>query len=234
IRDAKGEWVFILNNDTKLDKNCIKELYNAVKEKPKIGMVSPKMYFWDKSIDTLGLQLYKRGYTTDIKEFKKENKLLAPCGGGAFYSKKMLDSIKILDGYDYFDSDYFIYAEDFDLGLRAQLAGWKCIHAPSAKLAHLHGATMNKFSSNQVFLGDRNRAWSIIKNYPSKVFWKYFHWFIIMNLFTLVKWVFKGKPLPIIKSKLSIIFGSGKILKKRKYVQKIKKISDKEFMQLMV
>jgi len=175
IRAAKGEWIFILNNDTKLKNNCIEELYNAVKSNPKAGMASPKMYFWGKSVDTLGLQLHKKGYTTDIKKLENGKQPLAPCGGAAFYSKKMLNTIKILredSKYDYYDSDYFIYYEDFDLGLRAQILNWKCIHASKAELNHLHGATMNKFSTNQVFYGDRNRSWTLIKNYPTKIFWK--------------------------------------------------------------
>ena len=105
---------------------------------------------------------------------------------------------------------------------------------PSAKVQHLHGATMNKFSDNQVFLGDRNRSWTIIKNYPAKIFWRYFHWFIGMNLYTLIKWVVRGKPLPIIKSKFNILLGLNKVLKKRKQIQKLKKITDKEFKELMV
>ena len=147
----------------------------------------------------------------------------------------MLESVKIKeDGkYDYYDSDYFIYYEDFDLGLRARLLGWRCIHAPDAVVHHLHGATMGKFSSIQVFFGDRNRSWTIIKNYPAKVFWKNFHWFLAINLATLIKWTFKGKPLPIIKSKFSMISGLGKMLKKRKYIQSIKKISDKDFEEIM-
>ena len=236
IRAAKGEWVFILNNDTKLEKNCIEELYKAAKGRENAGMASPKMYLWNKEIDTLGLQLLKKGYTKDIKNAAWDQEPLAPCGGAAFYSGKMLDSVKIpgKNGkHDYYDSDYFIYYEDFDLGLRARLLGWKCVHAPDAVVYHLHGATMNKFSSTQVFFGDRNRSWTIIKNYPAKVFWKNFHWFLAINLATLLKWTFKGKPLPIIKSKFSMLAGLRKMLRKRGYIQEKRRINDKEFEKLM-
>ena len=237
IRAAKGEWIFILNNDTKLEKNCVEELYKAVKGKENAGMASPKMCLWDKKVDTLGLQLLKKGYTKDIKKVEWDKEPLAPCGGAAFYSRKMLESVKIKGKnwkYDYYDSDYFIYYEDFDLGLRARLLGWKCIHAPDAVVYHLHGATMGKFSSTQVFFGDRNRSWTIIKNYPAKVFWKNFHWFLILNFATLAKWTLKGKFFPIIKSKFSMLVGLGKMLKKRKYIQEKRRVNDEEFEKLMV
>ena len=93
---------------------------------------------------------------------------------------------------------------------------------------------MNKFSNNQVFYGDRNRSWTLIKNYPTKIFWKKIHLFLAMNLATLFKWIFKRKPLPIIKSKFSMLIGLRKMLGKRKFIQKTRKISDKEFEELMV
>lgn len=235
IRNSRGDWVLILNNDTKLDKQCIQQLINSVSGE-KMGMASPAMYYWGKEIDTRGLRLLKQGYTKDIKSIEEAKKVLAPCGGAAFYSKSMLENINLKrrnGKKDYFDPDFFIYAEDFDFGLRAQLAGWKCIHVPTAKVDHLHGATMNKYSNTQIFLGDRNRSWTIIKNYPSLIFWKKFPYFLAMNLASFIKWSFKGKPLPICKSKISILFGLPSLLKKRRRVQQLRKISNKEFADLL-
>src|SRR3989338_3853888 len=47
IEKSKGRYVFILNNDTKLDKSCLKELVNVMDSNKKIGMVSAKMLFFD-------------------------------------------------------------------------------------------------------------------------------------------------------------------------------------------
>lgn len=236
IRHAKGEWLFILNNDTVLDKNCVIELYKASQDGKNIGMVSPVMYLEKGTVDTLGLQLLKYCYTEDIKKIDNKTKLLAPCGGAAFYSKKMLDDIKIKKNnhnFDYFDSDYFIYYEDFDLGIRSRLYGWKCVHAPKATLLHEHGATMNKYSSKQVYLGDRNRMWSILKNYPFLALLRFIHWIVIMNIVSLLKWIVKGKGYSIIKSKISILVGMGKTFKKRRVVMQNKKIGYKEFIGLI-
>ncbi|HIH38493.1 glycosyltransferase family 2 protein [Candidatus Woesearchaeota archaeon] len=236
IRAAAGEWIFVLNNDTKLKPRCIEALAKAVEGKKNVGMGCPKMYFWEEGIDTLGLRFKKQGYTTDIKELLPHEVPLAPCGGDAFYRKKMLDDISFSrpDGQqDYFDSDYFIYAEDFDLGLRARIAGWECLYADGAELHHLHGATMNHYSDKQVYLGDRNRNFTIIKNYPMPVLIKKLPSFILMQAATLLKWAFKGKPLPIIKSKWETLRALPQLIKKRKNIQKHLKISTKEFEALM-
>jgi len=164
IEKSKGRYVFILNNDTKLDKSCLKELVNVMDSNKKIGMVSAKMLFFDSNkVDTLGLKVLKWGFTEDIK--KAEQIPFCPCGGAAFYRKAMLEDTKLDD--DYFDSDYFIYADDYDLGFRARLRGWDCRLADKAIVYHLHGATMSKETDKQIYLGDRNRIWTIIKNYPN-------------------------------------------------------------------
>lgn len=234
IRSSKGEWVFILNNDTKLHKHCIRELVHSVKNQ-KIGMASPAMYYWGKDIDTRGLRLLKQGYTKDIKKLAEAKHLLAPCGGAAFYSREMLEQTKMKRKKrdDYFDSDYFIYAEDFDLGLRARLAGWQCIHVPEAKVDHLHGATMNKYSDRQVYLGDRNRSWTIVKNYPATIFIKYFPYFLLMHLATLIKWVLKGKSIPIIKAKIVLLITFPLIFKKRRKIQSKRTASNSQFEKLL-
>ena len=46
--------------------------------------------------------------------------------------------------FPFFDEDYFIYAEDVDLGLRARLLGYKTMHVPDAVLYHMHQHTTKK------------------------------------------------------------------------------------------
>ena len=64
----------------------------------------------------------------------------------------------------------------------------------------------------------------LIKKLPS---------FILMQAATLLKWAFKGKPLPIIKSKWETLRALPQLIKKRKNIQKHLKISTKEFEALM-
>ena len=51
------------------------------------------------------------------------------------YRRQMLDHIGL------FDEDFFAYADDAELGLRARIAGWKCLYMPGAVVRHHRGAT---------------------------------------------------------------------------------------------
>lgn len=226
IRAADSDFIFILNNDTKLDRDCLMQLMNVVDSDPKLGMITPQMLYYDGKIDTFGLSAFKSGLTEDIKS---DMDIFCPCGGAALYKKEMLEDIK-LDN-DYFDSDYFIYAEDFDLGFRARLRGWKCVHVRKATVHHMHGATM-KQSPLSVYLGDRNRLLTVIKNYPSSLLLRYSPFILGLQLLTVVKYLFIH-PLLIIKSKFSALILLPKMLRKRSIIQKGRTIKIKELMKLL-
>ena len=226
IRKVESYYVLVLNNDTKLDIDCLKYLMAVVDSNPKLGMITPQMLYFDGKIDTFGLTAYKSGLTKDVKS---DMDIFCPCGGAALYKKEMLEDIKL--GDDYFDSDYFIYAEDYDLGFRARLRGWKCIHVPKAIVHHMHGATM-KQSPLSVYLGDRNRLLTVIKNYPAPLLLRYSPMIIGLQLLTIAKYIFIH-PLLILKSKLSALFLLPKMLKKRAIIQKGKKIKNVELMKLL-
>ena len=50
IKASKGKYIFLLNNDTKLDKNCIKNLVKSLNENPMISMVAAKMLQYNNPI----------------------------------------------------------------------------------------------------------------------------------------------------------------------------------------
>jgi len=229
IENSMGDYIFILNNDTRLDKNCLKELMNSVNRNPHTGMLCPKISYHDtKETDSLGLVISKSGLSKDIKDYK--TKPFCPCGGAAFYKREMLEDIKLDD--DYYDSDYFIYMEDYDLGFRARLRGWECTAVPKAIVYHLHGATMKNQPDKSVYLGIRNRLYTIIKNYPSKFLIKYFFHIKILHFVIFVRYLFKGKLLIFLKAYYDFIRSFPRLIKKRRLIQKRKKISNKELDKL--
>jgi len=232
IRNASGNYIILLNNDIKLNKNFIRELVKVADSNKRIGMVAPKIVYFDTdNIDTIGLRLFKSGLAWDTKDPSKANAVIAPCAGAALYKRKMLDDIKINN--EYFDKDFFIYCEDLDLGLRAQARKWKYSYAPKAIIHHLHSATMGKHKDRSVYLSHRNNVWVIIKNFPTKVLIKNFLWITLAQLATVLIYVRKGKTKIILKSKIDAIKGLKKILKKRKKIQYKRKITEYEFQALL-
>jgi GT2 family glycosyltransferase len=55
ITAAKGEYLFLINNDTEVTENLIERLVNTLEENPQVGIVSPKiLYYNTKVIQYLG------------------------------------------------------------------------------------------------------------------------------------------------------------------------------------
>jgi GT2 family glycosyltransferase len=74
----------------------------------------------------------------------------------------------MLDDIGLYDEDFFAYADETDMGWRAQLAGWKCIYSPKAIVYHLHSISSGgRYSSFKAFLVERNRIWVALKNFPN-------------------------------------------------------------------
>jgi GT2 family glycosyltransferase len=148
IREAHGEFILCLNNDTVLDKDFLKECILAMKSDKDIGIVSGKILSADgKLIDTAGEFLSRsrkpleRGYRSkDCGQFEKEGFVFGAGGVAPFYRAKMLEEIKLKEG-EYFDNDYGLFYEDLDLNWRANLFGWKAYYTPKAICFHARGSS---------------------------------------------------------------------------------------------
>ena len=68
----------------------------------------------------------------------------------------------------FFDSDFFAYLEDVDLGYRAQLHGWKNVYCADALVLHTgSGTTGHGYSDFKVYHSARNNIYLLYKNTPA-------------------------------------------------------------------
>lgn len=245
ILQAKGKYVLVLNNDTEMDKNCLDELLKIVEADEKIGMCAPKILMQSdrKRIDSAGLLLYPDGLSRgrgrleiDCGQYDELEEVIFPSGCCGLYRRRMLEEIGL------FDKNFFMCVEDTDLGLRAKLAGWRCIYVPSAVIFHKYSATMGEHSSLKAFLVERNRIWTIIKIFPLPLLLLSFYYTIKRYAYQLYGVVSNTGSAAIFSrkySKLSIagvVFkayfsafcGLPKMLKKRKKIQSIRKVGFSE------
>ena len=225
---AKGRYVVCLNNDIRLEKGFLDLLVDTAEKDPRIGMVAPKMVFFDTSeIDTIGVRLFSSGLSWDTKDESLAKEVIAPCGGAALYRKEMLEDIK--EGEDYFDSDFIIYCEDLDLGLRARLRGWKYAYCKSAVVHHLHSATMRGKKDMTIRLTHRNNVWVLIKNVPGLTLAKKAPIFVLAHTAAIFSYITKGKGLLVARAKLEALGRLGCFMRKRRKIQDRKSIQRKEF-----
>ena len=218
IREAEGEFIVTLNNDTMVEKDFLERLAGPMSD-PSIGMCGSKMLYPNGKINSTGLCLSRSGASwdrgaseEDRGQYDWQKEIFGACAGAALYRKKMLDEIGL------FDEDFFIFMEDIDLTLRARCAGWRCIYVPEAIAHHLHGATAGVGSDLTVYYGNRNIMWLPAKNYPLPFLITCLPWILGRNLMALVYYTVKGRGRVVLKAKWDGLMGLPKMRAKRKTV----------------
>src|SRR4030042_16849 len=168
IRASLGRYIMMLNNDTRLDPRCIEELKRAIEMGHRYGACASKILleYEDDLIDAAGIVVCPdglsigRGRLEKGDQYDEEAEVFFASDCACLYRGEMLDDIGL------YDEDFFAYADETDMGWRAQLAGWKCIYNPKAIVHHFHSASSGTYSSFKAFLVERNRIWVALKNFP--------------------------------------------------------------------
>src|SRR5580698_1359935 len=172
--ETEGSLIALLNNDAEADPNWLQELEEVSRKTEDTGMVASKILVWEdpSRIDKIGHLMYpdgqNRGRGTgqiDHGQFDRVQETLWPDGCAALYRRAMLDEV------GGFDEEFFAYADDAELGLRARIAGWTCLYAPGAVVRHHRGATLGLNSAKRLTLIERNRVLLVVKLFPWNLLW---------------------------------------------------------------
>ena len=105
---------------------------------------------------------WRRGHgEPDRGQYDTPGAVASPCAGAALYRREALEAV------GGFDERFFAYLEDADWGLRAQLAGWRCVYVPAAVALHLGGATSRRLGDLETELIARNTLALVVKSFPA-------------------------------------------------------------------
>jgi GT2 family glycosyltransferase len=250
IAAARGDFIALLNNDAEAEPAWIEALHRACSRASDIGMAASKVLVWEdpRRIDKVGHLIFPDGQNRgrgsgalDKGQFDREEEVLWPDGCAAMYRKRMLDEI------GGFDEDFFAYGDDAELGLRARIAGWKCLYTPQAVVRHHRGATLGKDSAWRLSLIERNRLLLALKLFPASLLWLnpfYFMVRIAAGLLAAQRGSGDTAHFPglrgqvaiaraLIRGDLSALRVAPRILRKRAAIGRIRKLSAREVRQLI-
>ncbi|MCS7316282.1 MAG: glycosyltransferase family 2 protein [Bryobacterales bacterium] len=169
IAASRSEFVALLNNDAEAAPGWLAALRRAFDYGADVGMAACKILLKrePERIDKVGHLIYldgqNRGRGTgelDRGQYQRVEEVLWPDGCAAMYRRRMLEEI------GGFDEDFFAYGDDAELGLRARLAGWRCLYIPDAVVWHHRGATLGLTSARRLMLIERNRVLLAVKLFP--------------------------------------------------------------------
>jgi GT2 family glycosyltransferase len=222
IKACAGEWIFFLNNDTILEKNCLEFLAKYIENKKTEQLVfMPLMLKADSPelIDSAGDMLYPWGYAyrydavpANKPEFSESKEIALACCGAAVFNRELIEK---LNG---FDEDFFLYYEDVDLSLRARHLGAEIWLIPQAKVFHKGSATVGKKTQSRLYYIERNRFFAKLKNFPLPTLIKYAPISFVCSLCSFILWTTRGFFGTWMKSRIDMLKGMPKMLKKRKKI----------------
>ena len=130
-----------------------------------------------------------------------------------------------------FDGDYFIYAEDLDLGLRIRLLGMKTVQINDALNFHMHSLTMKKYSTRYktTFLLERNLLTTLFRIFSVPTTIKLLAYAMILRVLIISRDIltlnFKSAAARI-TAIISVLISLGRILGKRKKLQSMRNAND--------
>ena len=169
ISASKTDYVFLLNNDTELEENCISNLVRCIETDENIFAVSSKMIQFENRdvMDDAGDEYTILGWTKKVGNgrspdlYNEKKEVFSACAGAAIYRRSIFNEI------GYFDENFFAYLEDVDISYRARIHGYKSIYCPEAVVYH-HGSgtSGSKHNAFKVKISARNNVYLPYKNMP--------------------------------------------------------------------
>jgi GT2 family glycosyltransferase len=188
IRRVDSDLVLVANADIHLASDFNQQVLQFYSKHPQTSLLSPLILRFDgETIDSAGqlfsLALHPReiGYN---KKFSKlhlqEREVFSVCGAATVFSKDALEKLRV--GDEYYDEDFFMFWEDFDIGWRANLLGMKILFSPQVVVYHFRSGTLKKNWLSRVSLALarpaslrfhllKNRYLTLIKNFRFSQFW---------------------------------------------------------------
>jgi len=205
IRKARGDFIMILNPDTIVEPNCIRELIFA-HEKLGEGLYQPKILSLNEKqvlqstgnmIHVFGFGFAKDKGRKDEEVSEEIEKIGYASGTCLFTSKSVLEKVGLLDSF------LFLYHDDLDLGWRASQIGINSYYVPKSKIYHVESYSL-KWSAKKFYWLERNRKYCLLTHYSKNTYAKMYSSLCLVDLFVWFFYISKGFLGAKIKAELDI------------------------------
>lgn len=233
---AAGDFIVLLNNDTVVDRDWLKSLYELIISDSSIGIVQslvitegiPKKYYEKNgTVNLLGHNVME---VFNIGE-DGTGEIFQATGCSLIIRKNLVDSIGGL-----FLDEYFAYAEDTYLSLKVKFFGKKIMHTSRSLVHHKGNATAKKQKASSLyFYQERNRLLNFLIFFSKGFLIKYAPYFVFNFFlkFCAALFVSKYTLSGLIKSYLWLLSSRRWIKEQRAGINGIKRVNETEILRFM-
>jgi GT2 family glycosyltransferase len=210
LKQAKGDYIFLLNNDTEIPAGCIETMISEMEANENIGLLSPLLLYFDQKdlVQYAGFTPlnYLTGRNANIGQFDKNdgqynNKSYQTgfCHGAAVMCRKT-----DLKKAGLMDETYFLYYEELDWCEKFKRIGKQIWFTGKTYVYHKESISVGKASALKIYFNTRNRMLFIRKNTSllNTILFSIYYTLIacpkaVLKLLldkqpNLAKWTFKG------------------------------------------
>lgn len=169
---ATGDYLFFVNNDTEFTEGLIEILLNTLNSHPSIGVISPKLLYYDQPT-----MLQYAGYTpmnyitarnSCIGQFETDqgqyDQLVGPTGFA--HGAAMMVTRKAIEKAGPMAENFFLYYEELDWADRIRHNGFEVWVNMKATIFHKESVSVGKKSALKEYYMNRNRILFIRRNAP--------------------------------------------------------------------
>ncbi|MCJ7580540.1 MAG: glycosyltransferase family 2 protein [Candidatus Aminicenantes bacterium] len=191
ILHSQGQYIFILNQDIELNKNCLRKIYEKAESTKEAGAVVPMMKFFHLRGFINGIGNHIRDFSwgsdnfigcVDIGQFEDLFEVPSACFGAVLLKREAVDQIGLLD------RKYTAFYEDTDWSFRCWLKGWTIVPSTEAIVYHKFGASYPGMRKLRLVV--RNRMRLVLKIFQGRIRFRFLRKYMkedFKNMFSLVK-----------------------------------------------
>lgn len=228
IKKSSSRYIYFTGCDVEVKEDMLDKLVDFLENNKQAVQAAPKYLDFKnrKKIDLGGTWLSRSFYSGTFKNSTLGNSSIEiPYIGTGLIRADFIKKFGYL-----FDNDYFFYGEDVDLGLRIRILGFKVFYIPSAIVYH-KGSVSRKLHkpSKLTYLMERNLLRTFFKTISKRNVLLLLPYVLLMRFIAIIKDVVTLKfanAFARIKAILWVIFNFNLIIKKRKKIQKMRKVND--------
>ncbi len=169
MRQARGDYFFIVNNDTEVTPDILQKLIAPFEEDDRIGVTCPKIKYYSKpdTIQYAGFNPMNNytGRTTSIGlaeidkgQYNKSRPTFAAHGCAMMVKRDVLQEVGM------FAEKFFLYYEEWDWSARIRKANYKIWYTADAEIYHKESLTVGKSNPIKVYYHTRNRILYMRRN----------------------------------------------------------------------
>jgi GT2 family glycosyltransferase len=162
IKQAKGKYVMLLNNDTVVFPRFLEPLVSEMEKNVEVGICSSKLYFYahqntiqyagSSPLHPIKIQSFAYGYgKNDTGQFNDAKETALAHGAAMLVRSEAIQKVGLMP------EEYFLYYEEIDWCESIKKVGYKIMFVPDSIVLHKESMSVGKKSYIQVYYKTRNR-----------------------------------------------------------------------------